>query len=322
MPAFISCESVRPEKWDPYSLQWPEKTPRIKYHSSIMSELDVIEKRDIVDKISGEARRPVRLLKPYGVTTDDLGRLYVSDIGRIFVFDKKEKRLLFFEETGRPKRPLGMFYDRKDRLLYVADGELNKVYVFTVDGKLLLEIGNNDELLRPGGVAVDSLRDRVYVTNTGRHTVSVFNTKGQFLGNIGTRGNGPGQFNFPTQITIDREGRIYVVDTGNFRIQILEPGEDFMVFDKEIGSHGTAYGELGRPKGISLDSDGNIFIADAMFHGITVFNREGKVLLAWGKRGFRPGLFELPAGLHIDEYGFIYVVSQGNARVDIFEVIK
>lgn len=317
----FSCVSVKTEKWDPSALQWPGENPRIKYHSSIMSELDVVEKKEIMNKISGEDKRPVRLLKPYGVTIDDSGRLYVSDIGRIFVFDRRAHKLSFFEDGGRPKRPLGMFYDKKDSLIYVADGEMNRVFVFSMDGKIILEIGQHDELLRPGGVVIDSVRNRVYVTNTGKHTVSVFNTQGQFIGNIGTRGSGPGEFNFPTQIAIDKKGNIYVVDTGNFRIQILEPGEDFMTFIKEVGSYGTAYGQLGRPKGISLDKDGNIYVTDAMFHGVTVFNRDGKCLLAWGKRGWKPGLFELPAGIHIDEDGFIYVVSQGNARLDIFEVI-
>lgn len=317
----ISCSTVKPEKWDPSVLQWPEGNPRIKYHSSLMSELDVIEKKEVIEKISGAEEKPERLLKPYGVTTDEDGRVYVSDTGRLFVFDRKARKLLFFEEPGRLKRPLGMFYDKKDRLLYVADGESNRVFVFNREGKLLLEIGQHDELLRPGGVVVDSVRNRVYVTNTGMHTVSVFDTEGRFIGNIGTRGSEDGQFNFPTQIAIDSEGTIYVVDTGNFRVQVLSPQREFMVLEKKFGTAGTAYGQFGRPKGIALDKEGNIYVTDALLHGVSIFNKEARLLLAWGKRGWKLGLMELPAGIHVDEEGFIYVVSQGNARVDIFQKV-
>jgi DNA-binding beta-propeller fold protein YncE len=316
----LSCSTMSTEdRWNPYSLQWPETHPRIRYHSSLRGEFDVVEIKEPLKKITGEERIPVVLLKPYGVTTDDKGRVYVSDIGRICVFDRQEHRFTVFESPDMPRRPLGMFFDRKDRLLYVADAELNRVFVYSEDGRVFLEIGKNDELLRPGGVVVDSIRDRVYVTNTGRHTISVFNTRGQYIGDIGVRGSGPGQFNFPTQIAIDHDGNIYIVDTGNFRIQVLGPGDGFMNFLSQFGSPGTGLCQFGRPKGIALDRDGNIYITDSLFHGVTIFSRDGKCLLTWGKRGWKPGLFEVPAGIHIDSNGLIYVVSQTNARVDVFE---
>jgi|GEM_PF-6520298 len=68
------------DKWNPFSLQWPEADPRIRYHSSLRGEFDVVEIKEVVKKIMGEERAPVILLKPYGVTTDDKGRVYVSDI--------------------------------------------------------------------------------------------------------------------------------------------------------------------------------------------------------------------------------------------------
>jgi len=312
-------------KWDPYKLVWPlpPEKPRIKYYDSLKSEEDVKPKRSISETIFGALPRAI-LRKPYGVTTDEEGRVYVSDVGRIFVFDKKNHKLTFIGDRGVGKliRPLGMFYDKTTKRLYVADSYLDRVMVYdTRTGRAVLEIGQKGRgnLKDPGGVAVDTVRDRVYVTNTKRHVISVFNTEGEFIGDIGRRGEGEGEFNFPTQITVDKEGNIYVVDTGNFRVQVLSPEGKFL---RKMGSIGVRFGQFARPKGIAIDPDGHIYVTDAMFHGVTIFDKDGTLLLTWGSRGWERGLFDLPAAIHIDERGLIYVVSQWTGRVDIFQYIS
>ena len=70
---------------------------------------------------------------------------------------------------------------------------------------------------------------------------------------IGKRGNGPGEFNLPRDLAIGKDGRLYVVDGGNFRV---------VVFDREgkylfsFGSVGKQYGQFARPKEIAIDRDG------------------------------------------------------------------
>ena len=317
------CASVGPEpqQWDPFKLVWPlpPDKPRIKYVDSLANDSDVGSSQGLAESIFGEEKM-VSLRKPYGVTTDSTGRVYVSDVGGIFVFDKQNKRLSFIGESGagRLMRPLGLFFSKKNNLLFVADSILDRIKVFTPEGRAVLELGQKGELSDPGGVAVDAERDRVYVTNTKNHTISVFDTKGNFRENIGARGNEEGNFNFPTQIDIDRAGNVYIVDSGNFRVQVLSPEGKFV---RQIGELGMRFGQFARPKGIAVSPEGFLFISDSRTHGITVYDSDGTLLLTWGMRGWDKGLFELPAGMHIDEEGRVYVVSQWTARVDIFQYL-
>ncbi|MBI5640947.1 MAG: 6-bladed beta-propeller [Nitrospirae bacterium] len=323
LAAFTGCASAPEQQssWDPFKLVWPlpPDKPRIKYLDTLKSSEDVTSAKNIAQSIFGEERTD-SLQKPYGVTTDERGRVYVSDVGRIFVFDKGSKKLSFIGDMATVKliRPLGIFYERKSRLLYVADSSLDKVVVFTADGKLVMEFGQKGELKDPSGVAVDAERDKVYITNTKNHILSVFDTKGAFIKNIGSRGVETGNFNFPTQIALDDAGNIYVVDSGNFRVQVLDSEGKYV---RTLGEIGMRFGQFARPKGIGISHDGYIHVTDSSFHGVTVFDKKGTLLLPWGGRGFEKGLFELPAAIHIDEKGHIYVVSQWTAKVDIFQFI-
>lgn len=315
------CASPPKEEWDPFKLVWPlpPEKPRIKYKDTLRTEEDVKPKKGIAESIFG-VEKQMALMKPYGVVVDEEGRVYVSDVGKIVVFDKKSQKMYTIGEGGPVKllRPLGLFYDKKDKLLYVADSVLDKVIVFDLNGKPLREMGQHGELKDPGGVAVDNVRNRVYVTNTKNHVISVFNTEGYFIENLGARGSDPGYFNFPTQIAIDSEGNIYVVDTGNFRVQVLTPEGKPL---RQVGGVGVRIGQFARPKGVGISPQGYVFVTDAMFHGVTVFDKDGTLLLGWGSRGWEKGLFDLPAGIYIDDRNLIYVVSQWTAKVDIFELI-
>ena len=61
----------------------------------------------------------------------------------------------------------------------------------------------------------------MYVTEFGNNRVSVFTCEGEFLTSFGTFGNGPGQFNGPRGIAVDKNGVVYVSDTDNNRLQIF-----------------------------------------------------------------------------------------------------
>ena len=61
----------------------------------------------------------------------------------------------------------------------------------------------------------------MYVTEEYSHHISIFTCMGKFLRSFGTHGSGPGYFNIPCGIAVDKNRVIYVCDRGNNRLQLF-----------------------------------------------------------------------------------------------------
>ena len=66
----------------------------------------------------------------------------------------------------------------------------------------------------------------MYVSDTGNHRVEKFDKEGNFITQWGGFGNGKGQFNFPYGITVDAKGSVFVVDSGNTRVEQFMPSDE------------------------------------------------------------------------------------------------
>ena len=309
----------------PVDLVWPNPPddPKIRYVRGYSSGnefgktgLDAFREVLFGDDVGG------RLAKPYGVAADKEGRVYVTDSGQamVWVFDEQTKKVTYLGTSGQGalKSPIGIAVDARG-VIFVSDVTLKRVYGFDQKGKLVTAIGKGDELPRPAGLAIDPATNRLYVSDTKLHKIRVYDANtGAFVKEIGDRGTEDGKFNFPTNLFIRRD-KLYVGDTGNFRVQILDLEGKFL---KKIGQLGDRLGDLARPKGIGVDSDGHIYVVDAAFDNFQIFNEEGKLLLYIGEAGTSPGKFWLPAGMYIDERDRIYVADQYNNRVQVFQYLK
>jgi DNA-binding beta-propeller fold protein YncE len=247
----------------------------------------------------------------------------VSDTAarRVFVFDPDKKTVGFVGETGNSRltKPVGVAVDDEGKV-FVADATLDRVFGYSADGAVAIAIGHEGELKNPSGLATDRARKRLYVADASMHQVLCYSTvDGELIRTIGNRGSEPGQFNFPTNLFVDRQGRVYVADTLNFRLQIFDADGNVV---KVFGTQGDAPGTLNRPKGVGVDSDGHIYVADTSFNNFQIFDADGRLLLDVGTAGHGPGEFMLPAGLYIDGRDRIYVADQGNSRVQVFEYLK
>jgi DNA-binding beta-propeller fold protein YncE len=197
---------------------------------------------------------------------------------------------------------------------------LNRVFGYAPDGSLALAIGRDGEFENPSGLAIDGAAHQLYVADAKKHQVFCYSTQdGHLIRAIGKRGVEHGEFNFPTNLSVDREGRLYVADTLNFRVQVFDRSGTFV---KSIGAQGDGPGALNRAKGVGVDSEGHIYIADSSFNNFQIFDGEGQILMFVGSPGTGPGEFLLPAGLFVDSRDRIYVADQGNARVQVFEYLR
>ena len=310
------CASVKKE----VDIVWPlpPDEPKIKYVEGLRSEKDLLKANGIGDAIFG-ADASGSLIRPYGCATDAEGRIYATDVGRVFVFDQKNKKLDFIGDdasTGKLAVPLGIAVSH-DGKVYVGDSMRKRVFVYDSKWNLLTAFGKTGELDGPSGVAIDEKKGRLYVIDTKKHKLLVYAlANGNLLKTIGGRGDEPGKFNYPTNILVDREGNLYVTDTGNFRVQVLDPDGKTI---KNLGSLGDKPGNFSRPKGIALDSEDNLYVVDTAFNNIQVFNKKGDLLIFVGEGGFAPGRFNSPSGICIDDEDRIIVADGMNGRLQVLQ---
>ncbi|NWF75157.1 MAG: 6-bladed beta-propeller [Nitrospirae bacterium] len=302
----------------------PPQTARVQYIRSISGQSDIKKKKSwfikTMDSILGKGQTSGNLLRPYGVFAD-ADKIYVTDPGTHFlhIFDIKEKRYLEIRNADRKDliSPIGVAVDKNGEI-YLSDSILKRVFHFDKDGKYIREIGSDDLFIRPAGIAIDE--ERLYVIDTHKHNVLVFSKKdGSLLFNFGKKGNGKGEFNYPTNIFIAKDNLLYISDSMNFRVQIFDKNGKFI---STFGKHGDGSGDFSKSKGIAVDSDGHIYVADAHFDTVQIFDKDGRLLLAFGNTGRKKGQMILPAGLFIDEQDRIYVADSNNNRIQIFQYLK
>lgn len=314
----------------PEDLIWPlpPDPPRVKWlaqYSDMAKVKDPVKKSGWLDKITGTktAAEKMELRKPYGVATDSRGRIYVADteLKIVWVIDAANRQVTRREGNNRAPlaMPVGVALDSQDRL-FVSDAALHSIICFSATGEPAAHFGTST-LGRPGGIAIDKQRNRLYVADAKESRIAVFDTRtNEFQRFIGSpsKERENGRFLAPTNVAVDRNGTIYVADTWNYRVQILDAQGNFI---RAFGAQGDRPGEFIRPKGIAVDSGGHIYVADAEFNNFQILTPEGQPLLAVGTLGGAPGQFALVAGLHIDASDRIYTTEQFQGRVQVFQYI-
>ena len=153
---------------------------------------------------------------------------------------------------------------------------------------------------------------------------------------------GKGLINWPHGMTVDHEGNVWVTDARDnrppanaaaaaaparvFGHQVLKfspTGELLMRLGTDGGAREPGY--FWQPNAVIVDAkSGNIFVAEGHASGadaaarILKFDKTGKFLMAWGKKGTGPSEFDQPHALAIDSQGRLFVGDRGNDRIQIF----
>lgn len=79
-------------------------------------------------------------------------------------------------------------------------------------------------------------------------------------------------FYMPSDIVVDKEGNVYVLDSGNHRIQKFDPEGHFIA---SFGRQGQGPGEFQYPQSIDIDADGNIYVSDSGNQKIHILKPDG-----------------------------------------------
>ena len=172
--------------------------------------------------------------------------------------------------------------------------------------------------------------------------ILLFDTHGTLV-----RSFGKGMVNWPHGIHVDREGNVWVVDGRDNRAvaprsapaDAPSPVQPARVFGHQVlkfspqgellmrlGTDGSARepGFFFQPNAVYVAPNGDIYVAEGHASGaganarVLRFDRTGKLISTWGKKGTGPSEFDQPHALAMDSQGRLFVGDRGNDRIQIF----
>jgi len=260
-----------------------------------------------------------KLVKPFNLIKFDKDSYFILDQGRFapILVSNDGFEVIQNDEFKVFPSLVGVCKFTEGNILF-TDSKLSKIFIYNISDEKLDMFSTSQKLENTTGIFYDAVNRLIYVTETSNHRILVLNEDGEIQRVIGKRGNKNSEFNFPTFITVDKSGTLFVVDGLNFRIQIFDKNGNFV---KSFGEAGDATGYFNRPKGITVDSYGHIFIVDALFHTVQIFNTEGKYLYNFGGMGQLNSRFWMPIGITIDDDNNIFIADSYNSRIQIFRLV-
>jgi DNA-binding beta-propeller fold protein YncE len=269
------------------------------------------------------------LSHPTDIAVSADGRAYVVDgvNHRVVVFDREGDRLSSFGQAGRGAllSPLGIALGSSGRV-YVADSGNHRVVIFDSEGTYLDQIQvpappGRSRAADPTDVVVDEAADRCFVVDNDNHRIVRFELSTKTLvGDFGSYGTRQGYLHYPFLAALDAQGRLYVVEVINARVQVFDPEERHLGY---VGAWGVEQGEFHRPKGVALDRDGRVFVSDSFLGVIQVFSPRGDFQGVVGDPGTdSPRIFQTPMGIFVDWENRVFVVERSLDRVGVYQLAR
>jgi sugar lactone lactonase YvrE len=268
--------------------------------------------------IGTQGRSPGYFIKPRSLTVDANDFLYVVDMtGRVQKFDPDGEYILQWQmpelERGRPK---GMCVDA-DGNIVVVEPHYARVNHFTPDGQLVRQWGtkgsNEGSLTFPRAVTTLANGNLIVSEYQTVERVQRFSPDGAtFLGATGEPGNLDAQFNRPEGLVTNPLDQIFVADSCNHRIQILDAEGNWL---KTFGTPGNGPGEMSYPYDLAIDQKDHLFVCEFGNSRIQIFDSQHKTIEILGGPGDAPGQFNNPWSIAMDSKGDLYVADSANHRV-------
>lgn len=187
---------------------------------------------------------------------------------------------------GLPGEEVGYFQSPRqialapDGTLYIADSLNHRIQHITQEGEILHVWGSfadastgdapGGTFYEPWGIAVSPDGKYVYVADTWNFRIQKFTSEGQFLqmwNSYPSFGGENGLYG-PRGLAVDRQGRLFVADTGNKKIVIFDANGNYL---GEVGSPGMLLGQFDEPVAIAFDEFGNLYVTDTWNQRVQVF---------------------------------------------------
>ncbi|MBM3779121.1 MAG: hypothetical protein FJW23_12965 [Acidimicrobiia bacterium] len=207
--------------------------------------------------------------------------------GGTWVHHRADPPIVYFDASGKVVKSFGQgmfvqahgFCMDRDGNLWAGDSPFGdnaaekgrgfQFFKFNQDGKLLLTLGKagvaragddtfvgpNACTIAPNGdiVIADGHVPRPAHAQPDGDRIVRFTKDGKFVGSWGKQGSGPGEFWGPHAMAYDSQGRLFVADRSNNRVQI---------FDKDM-NYVDDWQHFGRPSGLWILKDDTLLVADS-----------------------------------------------------------
>lgn len=260
---------------------------------------------------------------PRGVHFIEASGVALDSRDHVFVFHRASPMLMEFDQHGNFVRtvaeglwdhPHGLRIDPDDNIWTTDDGN-HLVLKLNHDGQVLMVLGRKDWggeadwlFNKPTDVAFGKNGDIFISDGYGNSRVVKFDRNGRFIKVWGSHGSRPGEFNLPHSIAVDDQGRVYVGDRENQRIQIFDSDGQFL----------NQWTGIGYPYGLFITKDQHVWVADGGYDRVVELDPSGKILGALGEPGHGPGQFAWAHFLAIGRDRKIFVADVLNWRVQVF----
>jgi len=260
---------------------------------------------------------------PDGFAFQEVSGVGADSHGHVFVFHRGARPLMCFEGAsgnvvtswgdGLLPRAHGLAVDGKDNV-WVTDIANHQVYKFNHGGELLMVLGKKgvpglgpEHFNMPTDIAIAPNGDFYVSDGYGNNRVVKYNAQGQFITEWGTKGSAPGEFDLPHGIAADGDGRVYVADRANGRVQVFEANGKFIAQWKSD--------EIGRPWDVQVGPDGKVYVVDGgdlkpqpPDRGrVVILDKTGRKLGQFGRFGSYDGQFYWAHAVDVARTGEVYV---------------
>ena len=248
---------------------------------------------------------------------------------RVYVFQRQEPPVVIFDRNGNYlnswgqgmfENPHGIFI--KDDIVYLTDREGSIAMKTDLEGKPLLTIGTKGEYSDTGCEVAGEVCPRaagpfnfltemvpapngdLYISDGYRNArVHRFSAAGTLISSWGQPGKGgPGEFHLPHSLIVGQDGRVFLCDRENSRVQVFSPEGEYI----------TMWTDMQRPLDISQDSEGIFYTSERPDDNhppqMSVLDGDGKVLERFPCRSAH--------GSWVDAHGDLYLALTSEKSVD------
>jgi len=197
--------------------------------------------------------------------------------------------------------------------IYLLDSSKRQIVVYQDNGQFIRNFGLAMLWTSPIRLAVDISRQRIYVADSFQGRVYVFSLSGVFLYMFGEQGKDRGRFAGLSDLTVDIDGNLYILETVTRRIQIFDPRGIWLQtidLDKQL---------FREPVAIGVEKNEVIYIADRYLSQVVVLDKTGQKILDIGGLGRARGKFVDLTDLSFDQFRQqLFTAETSSSRLQIF----